>query len=207
MEYLETMDADSFSAGMDVEPYVAEVRNYRSLVKKLMQEAEADANHVETLKAEAAAHPQPVRATANTEDWCGDWAVNLPVLDSLFSGAEIPFKAFRGSEHPLLKERYERDGDEHIPAVSIWDGNGRELVRWVEAPKKVQELKTKWKADHPEFEQLYEQMHTDKEAEKRFGKLYREFLETMAGWYRDSMWNETTREIVEQLVNARRSAE
>jgi hypothetical protein len=205
MDYLKTLDTDSFNAGMDVEPYVAQVRNYRSLVKQLMKEAEADANHVDTLKAEAARYPQPVRATANTEDWCGDWAVNVPVLHSLFSRAGIPFKVFRGSEHPLLKERYERDGDDHIPAVSIWDGEGNELVRWIEAPAKVQELKANWKADHPEFEDLYARMESDKDAEKRFAKLYREFLETMAGWYRDGMWNETTREIVEQLVNTHES--
>lgn len=200
MDYLEQMDDATFEAGMEIEPYVAQMRNYRSYVRKLMEEAEADESHIETLKGAAAQHPQPVRATANTEDWCGDWAVQLPVLTRLFEGAGIPFRAFRGSEHPLLKERYEKDGDDHIPAISLWDGNGTELIRWIEAPAQVSEMKDAWKQDHPEFMELYEKREEDREAAKKFGSLYRQFLETMGGWYRDGMWRETTREIVEKLV-------
>ncbi len=201
MEYIEKMDQHTFEQGMEIEPYLGELRNYRSFVRNLMKEAEADANHVETLKAEAARYPQPVRATANTEDWCGDWACNLPILTRLFEGAGLPFRAFRGSEHPAVKEHYEREGDDHIPAVSIWDGEGNELVRWIEAPAKVSEMKDQWKRHHPEFVELYEGQKNDPEAEKKFAKLYREFLETMGDWYRDGMWNETTREIVERLVD------
>jgi len=200
MEYLKALDEQFFEQGLEVDAYVREIRNYRSLVKRLMQDAEADANHINTLKAEAAKFPQPVRATVNTEDWCGDWACNIGVLDDLFTRAGIPFRVFRGSEHPSLKERYERDGDDHIPAISLWDGKGNELIRWIEAPEKVSEMKDAWKKQHPEFNELYEKRETDPEAEKQFVKLYREFLETMADWYRDGMWNETTREIVEKTT-------
>jgi hypothetical protein len=201
MEYLQSLDQSFFEQGLEVDDYVREIRNYRSFVKRVMEEAEADANHVETLKAEAAKFPQPVRATVNTEDWCGDWACNVGILNDLFTRAGIPFRVFRGSEHPTLKERYEREGDDHIPAVSLWDGEGNELIRWIEAPAKVAEMKSTWKAEHPEFEELYAKRESDPEAEKKFVKLYREFLETMGGWYRDGMWNETTREIVEKMVD------
>jgi hypothetical protein len=61
-------------------------------------------------------------------------------------------------------------------------------------------MKSAWKAKHPEFEELYAKRESDPEAEKQFVKLYLEFLETMGTWYRDGKWNETTREIVEKMV-------
>jgi hypothetical protein len=206
MEYLEKLDQQTFESGLDIERYVSELRNYRSFVKGLMEEAKAHPQHVEQLKSAASRHPQPVRATVNTEDWCGDWACTLPVLHSLFSGAGIPFRVFRGSEHPAMKERYERDGDDHIPALSLWDGNGNEILRWIEAPARVIKKKDEWEREHPEFQELYKKQDEDKEARKQFAKLYRELLETMADWYRTGMWEETTREIVEKLGSSTETA-
>lgn len=200
MEYLKYMTDEYFARGLEVPDYLQQLRNYPSLVKKLMKEAQADEDHVETLKKAAAGYPAPLRATAQTEDWCGDWACNLPILNSLFQRAEIPFRVFRGSENPELKDYYERDGEEHIPAVSLWDGEGKEVLRWIEAPAKVGEMKESWKAEHPELMELYGRKESDKEAAKEFARLYRTFLEEMAGWYREGMWRETTREIAEKAA-------
>ena len=185
---------------MDAETYVSNLRNYRSLVKKLMDEASADTEHAERLRAAASDKSAPVRATMMTEDWCGDSACNTPILADLFAKAGIEFRAFRGSEEPELKDMYESEGDDHIPVVSLWDGEGRELSRWIEAPEAVQKKKESWKAERPEFMELYAKQKSDAEAAKRFAKLYREFLETMAGWYREGLWSETCREIVEGLA-------
>lgn len=196
------MDTQTFERGYDAETYVANLRNYRTFVKRLMGEAEADEAHVQAVSEAASRAETPVRATMMTEDWCGDSACNVPVLTDLFARAGIDFRVFRGSEEQELKQKYEREGATHIPVVSIWDGSGRELARWIEAPETVDAKKTAWKAERPEFTQLYETQHNDKEAAKRFGALYREFIETMAGWYKDGDWKETTREIVEQLERA-----
>jgi len=56
-------------------------------------------------------------------------------------------------------------------------------------------MKDEWKAQRPEFMELYAKQKTDKEAAKQFATMYRSFMEEMAGWYRDGMWDETTREI------------
>ncbi|MFP4331391.1 MAG: thioredoxin family protein [Alkalispirochaetaceae bacterium] len=189
-----------FSSGYDAPEYVANLRNYRSLVKQLMDEAEADSSHAEELARLAAEYPQPVRATMMTEDWCGDSACNTPILASLFAKADIPFKALRGSEHEPLKEGYEREGTDHIPVISLWDGRWQELVRWVEAPEAVSRKKEQWKAERPEFMELYAKQKSDTDAAKKFASLYREFLETMAEWYRSDLWSETTREIVDKLA-------
>lgn len=196
------MDQNRFERGYKAESYVNNLRNYRSLVKRLMDEAEADSSHAEALKETASSFDQPVRATMMTEDWCGDSACNTPILSDFFSKAGVPFRAFRGSEETELKEMYESEGDDHIPVVSLWDGNGNELCRWIEAPEAVQEKKDGWKAERPRFMELYKKQKEDKEAAKQFAALYREFLETMAGWYEADMWSETTREILEALKKA-----
>lgn len=199
------MDTHIFNAGYEPESYVANLRNYRTFVKRLMGEASAEPDHVEALRGALASLGGPVRATMMTEDWCGDSACNAPVLADFFSRAGVEFRVLRGSEHTELKEGYEREGATHIPVVSLWDGSWSELVRWIEAPAVVEEKKTAWKAEHPEFTELYEKQKTDKEAAKKFGALYRQFIETMAEWYKAGDWNETTREILEQLHGGQRT--
>ena len=190
------MDDALFRAGIEPDAYLANLRNYRSFVKALAIEAAVNPSHVQALKAAVADRPDPVRATMMTEDWCGDSACNFPILTLLFDGAGIPFRVLRGSEQPELKELYESDGVDHIPVVSLWDGNGREFVRWVEAPAAVTAKKDEWKAARPEFMELYRRQSQDKAAAKEFAALYRQFLDEMGTWYVAGMWTETTREIV-----------
>ncbi len=185
--------------GMDPDTYVQNVRNYRSLMKRLFDAATPDSGHVARLK-DAALKTNAAYASVQTEDWCGDSACIVPMLAPFFAAADIELVIVRGSEQPEFKNYYEKDGDDHIPAVSIWSEDGTELVRWIEAPEAAGKKKDAWKAEHPDFEPLYEkQKQGDAEAAKKFGALYRQFLEEMAGWYEDGMWNETTREILEAL--------
>ncbi|MFW5686477.1 MAG: thioredoxin family protein [Spirochaetota bacterium] len=193
------MDENLFEKGYDIDSYVRNLRNYRSLVRGLMDEADASDEHATRLKELASGHPQPVHATVTTEDWCGDSALNLPILSSLFGKAGIELRVFRGSETSELKDKYESEGDDHIPVLSLWDGEGAELGRWIEAPKAVHTMKNTWKAERPEFMELYAKQKDDKEAARKFASLYRLFLDEMAGWYRSGMWLETTREVVALL--------
>lgn len=193
------MDTQLFEKGYDVEAYVRSIRNYRSMVRSLVDEAEASEEHVRALAKKLEGVPGPVRATVMTEDWCGDSALNLPILASLFGKAGVEVRILRGSEHPGLKDRYESEGDDHIPVISVWDGEFNELARWIEAPAAVDERKNEWKAARPHFMELYRRQQEDREAAKEFASLYREFLDEMAGWYRDGMWHETTRELVERI--------
>ncbi len=76
--------------GFEPGAYISNVRNYRSLMKKLFDEADADTSHLDRL-AEAAASRNVSFASLMTEDWCGDSACNVPILTKLFEQAEIPF--------------------------------------------------------------------------------------------------------------------
>ncbi len=193
------MDNQTFEKGFDVGAYVANLRNYRSFVRERLEEARADDRLAEELRRRASEYPQPVRATVTTEDWCGDSALNLPILASLFEKAGIELRVFRGSELGELKERYEADGDDHIPVLSLWDSEWNELGRWIEAPSAIEPKKNAWKAKRPHFMELYAQRESDRDAAKRFAALYRDFLSEMAQWYRDGMWEETQKEIVDLL--------
>jgi hypothetical protein len=188
-----------FENGKRASEYVAELRNYRSVVRALVEVAEADPDHIAVLKTAAEKYPQPVRATAMTEDWCGDSACNMPVLTKLFEGAGIEFVVFHGSEYPELEKYYNDLGVDHIPVISLWDGEGNEIGRFVEQPASIDPLKSAWKAERPEFMELYAKRNDDKEAGRAFAKLYRGLLEEMSGWYRDGKWKDTTREVVEIL--------
>ncbi len=197
------MNSERFQTGYDIPTYVKNLRNYRSLVRELLKDAEPEKDAVDAVAAATTAFHAPVRVTMMTEDWCGDSAANTPILARLFENAELEFRVFRGSETPDLKKFYADDGATHIPVVSFWDGDGRELARWIEAPAAVRKRKDAWKNEHPEFMELYRIQEKDKDAARRFQVLYREFLQTMAGWYRDEgLWSETTREIVSALENA-----
>lgn len=191
----------NFKKGIKAKEYLAELRHYRSLVRSLVETAEADPDHVAALKAAVGKFPQPVRATAMSEDWCGDSACNMPILTKLFEGAGIEFTVYHGSEYPELEKYYNDDGVDHIPVISLWDGEGNEIARFVEQPASITPLKNAWKAERPEFMQLYEKKKTDKDAGRMFAKMYRELLEEMGEWYKDGKWKDTTREVVEQLEN------
>lgn len=193
------MDHQTFRAGYAPENYVRIRRNYRSFVRSLLDEADANDEHAAELSELTRRFEAPIRATVMGEDSCGDGALNAPILVSLFRKAGIELRFFRGSEHEDLKRYYEADGTDHTPVLSLWDADWAELGRWVEAPRAIEPLKAAWKAERPHFMELYARKATDKDAEKQFARLYREYLEEMAGWYREGLWDETTREVVELL--------
>ena len=194
------MTEEQFLAGMTVDEYVPNIRNYRSFIRDLMGEPHPDPLHVGQLTSATTDLPGPVRATFMSEDWCGDAACNLPVIAALFEQAGIELRIIRSSEDSALKEYYESDGDDHIPAVSVWDGGFVEKVRWIESPASIQVQKSAWKEERPEFMELYQKQKSDTKAAKQFAKLYREFMEQMVEWYRENGWNNVTAEIVSQIV-------
>lgn len=176
------------------------LRNYRSFVRDLMGTPSVNRIHASQLQAAASELTQPVRASFMSEDWCGDAACNLPAVAALMNTAGIELRVFRGSEDAELKAYYESDGDDHIPAVSIWDGDFAERVRWIEAPASIQVQKAAWKSERPEFMELYGKRDSDPEAAKQFARLYREFMSEMIEWYRTGGWENVTAEIVSQIV-------
>lgn len=194
------MNQEAFDAGYNVDTYIRNLRNYRSFVRGLMDEAAADEEDVAALSA-VASRAGVMRATMMSEDWCGDAALNLPILADLFSRAGIELRVVRGSEQAAMKAKYEGEGDDHIPVFSIWDEEWNELARWIEAPAGVDAKKNAWKAEHPEFMELYAKRDSDAVAAKEFAALYRDFMNVMLEWYRDGGWRESTAEVVAAVTS------
>ncbi len=192
------MNQELFETGYSVDDYVRNLRNYRSVVRSLVEEVRADDGHASEL-AKKSEERGGLRATMMSEDWCGDAACNLPILADLFQKAGIELRVLRGSEHEELKDRYENEGDDHIPVFSLWDAEWTEVSRWIEAPASMERKKSAWKAEHPEFDELYARSKSDKDAAREFAKLYRAFMDIMIDWYREGDWDETTREVVESV--------
>lgn len=186
-----------YTSGIEPVSYMENLRNYRKLVNDLYTEATAPPEWMELFTAAASG----LRISVMTEDWCGDSACNVPLLTRMAEAAGVGMRVFRSSEFPDLQEYYKEREVTHIPVVSFWDEQGSEVFRWVERPVACAEPADRWKAAHPEFNQL--RQGADKESKKGFARIYREFLEEMAGWYRRGLWNETAREIAEGLNAAR----
>lgn len=187
------MTTEFFERGFVPERYVEGLRNYRSLVKGLMIA-------VQDVTVAPLSERYPLTATISTEDWCGDSACVVPIIARFCAVNEIPLRIFRGSETRGLKEFYEGSGTTHIPVLSFWSLDGTEAVRWVEAPEAVQDKKRAWKAERPEFMELYNRRADgDEEAARAFGKLYRQFLDEMAQWYQEGLWDAVLTELAEAL--------
>ena len=91
-----------FSRGIEADRYLRELRYFRSIIDHLTGVAEPESDHIAQLADAIKPHVQPVRATAMTEDWCGDSACNIPILEPFFSSAGVEFMVFHGSEYPEL---------------------------------------------------------------------------------------------------------
>ncbi len=198
---LETLDDEFFFTGMTIQDYAKSARNYRSFVNDLLPTAKLDSMEIQRLRSALQMFDAPLRMTVQTEDWCGDWACTVPILTAFCKEAAMELRIFRGSEHPRLAKRYERDGDDHIPAISIWNG-GIEILRWIEAPKKVAEMKREWKNAHPEFEETYKRQAESRDIQQQWNRMYRDFMGIMSQWYRDGMWSEVVAELLEKLEKA-----
>jgi len=198
--YVHRVIQELFAEGIEPESYTQGLRNYRKLVTDLYAEVVPDEQWATLFSSAVAAAGERTFMTVMTEDWCGDSACNVPLLTRLASGANLPFRVFRGSDFPTLKSYYNDRNVTHIPVVSIWDSQERELFRWIERPAACAAPADAWKAAHPDFSVLHK--GTDKESQKGFARLYREFLEEMSRWYRDGLWAETARELAQGLQAA-----
>jgi len=196
-----------WSRGEKPQDYFGSLKNYRHLVLDLVNEvkvAPAEREGLAKVLAAGSGGFGTVRVAVLTEDWCGDSAVTLPYVTALFAAVDVEVRVFRQSVFTDLKQWYEADGTDHIPAVSViaeasQPGPVVELMRWVERPQAGHAKVEGWLAAHPEMPELRAKKDTDKAASKEYFKLYAALLRDMSGWYRDGLWAEIGREFAEGL--------
>jgi Thioredoxin len=76
-----------------------------------------------------------------TEDWCGDALTNFPVLARLVEGApNVEMRVFLRDQNPDLMDQYLNRGlFRSIPVFVFFDGDMKEVARFIERPPKITE--------------------------------------------------------------------
>jgi hypothetical protein len=76
-----------------------------------------------------------------TEDWCGDALSNFPVLAKMVEGApNVEMRVFLRDQNPDLMDQYLNRGlYRSIPVFVFFDGDMREVARFIERPPVVTE--------------------------------------------------------------------
>jgi hypothetical protein len=76
-----------------------------------------------------------------TEDWCGDALTNLPVLAKMVDGLpNVEMRVFLRDQNPDLMDQYLNRGlFKSIPVFAFFDGDMREVARFIERPPKITE--------------------------------------------------------------------
>ncbi|HWC05244.1 MAG TPA: thioredoxin family protein [Methylomirabilota bacterium] len=107
-----------------------------------------------------ASRPEKLNVLVLTEDWCGDALTNLPVLARMAEGApNVELRIFLRDQNPDLMDQYLNRGlFRSIPVFVFFDGDMKEVARFVERPPKVTEymeqkqleLRRQMRAEHGE---------------------------------------------------------
>lgn len=76
-----------------------------------------------------------------TEDWCGDALTNFPVLARLVEGApNVEMRVFLRDQNADLMDQYLNRGlFRSIPVFVFFDGDMKEVARFIERPPKITE--------------------------------------------------------------------
>jgi Thioredoxin len=76
-----------------------------------------------------------------SENWCGDSAQNLPIIEKLSRLNEnISLRIVLRDEHPEFMEKYLTNGKRSIPKLIILDSDYNQLAIWGPRPKSAQLL-------------------------------------------------------------------
>jgi hypothetical protein len=189
---------ERFLSGFTWWDYVAHMKVNRKRVSQLFEEITLSPDDRQDFAAIVAKHGGQLYITALTEDWCGDAAVNLPLIARL--AAEVPgvdLRLFRPSDNPHLANVYAQDGITSIPVISFFNSAWYQVGQWVERPAAAQRRIEAWNAEHPQVETL--QRSNQPHDRRTYRALLKERLIEMMDWYREGLWQATLTELLSLL--------
>lgn len=82
--------------------------------------------------------PPSIRLLVLAEDWCGDAANTVPVIQKWAEAAGVPLRILKRDEHLALMDRYLTNGSRSIPIVIALDEGFEELGHWGPRPAELQ---------------------------------------------------------------------
>jgi len=195
-----SLTEDLFSRGLTWPEYLQQMTVNRQRILQMLDTVRPTQEDIKTAIRASATHPAPLRILVMTEDWCGDAVVNVPVavrLAQILPQAHL--RLFIRSQHPDLQTAYAEEDVRNIPVISIFDGEGREIARFVEQAPEVRARKEAWMAQFPDAPQW---RTSDKpEDKKRWTQLMARRLREMMKWYEEGMWKSTWNALVQAMLH------
>lgn len=80
----------------------------------------------------------PIRLLVLAEDWCGDAANTVPVLQKWAEHGGVELRILKRDEHPAVMDRYLTASSRSIPIVIVLDAEFQELGHWGPRPAELQ---------------------------------------------------------------------
>jgi hypothetical protein len=107
------------------------------------------------------------RGVVLTADWCGDAALNVPIVQKIAEASGMELRYLIRDENLELMDQYLTNGKSRsIPIFIFIDGTGNERMVWGPRAPQVEDLVGSLRADLPpadsiEFEQAQKKMYRD----------------------------------------------
>ncbi len=192
------MNETRFYQGLTWQAYLDQMTINKRRILGVLNAIQPDESDIQAARAAIAQHSPPISITILTEDWCGDAVVNIPVavrFAEITPGTRL--RLFTRSHNPDLEEAYALENIFSIPIISFFDGEWREIGRFVEHTPAARDQKAAWMAQYPEAEAW--RHSSDPELRKRWQRLLSKRLLAMIQWYKAGLWRATWYAFIQAL--------
>ncbi len=195
MIHTRLFDLIEFESLMTPDDYAADMTKNAEVVREMHDSAILTEEEQSAFAAAVQHHGGTVYAAAMTADFCGDSAMNLPLLYRIADEVEgVEVRVFRQDDQPAIKARLASEGYKRIPVIMFFDADGEEIGRFMERPKAARDRVKEWWTGKPDPAVLVMAGKTD-QAEA----LAKTFIEDMKPWYKDGLWRESAAEWIRIL--------
>jgi hypothetical protein len=126
-----------FSAGVSLTEFVQDAKANAELWREFTERAPLD----DVSEARIRESGGPWRLLVLADDWCGDAANSLPVIDRLVAAAgNVELRIVPRDAYPEIRDRHLTNGSRSIPVVILLDLDGAPLGWWGPRPTQLQAL-------------------------------------------------------------------
>lgn len=153
-----------FEKGMTFEQYVEAMKVNREELTRVYEQLEFSADDLAVWKEVAQRNWRSIVLTA---DWCGDAALNVPVVQKIAEQSQVELRYLIRDENLELMDQYLTNGTSRaIPIFIFIDQEGEMKAVWGPRSPEVQELITSLRsqlpaADAPDFEDKQKNVYRD----------------------------------------------
>lgn len=158
---------DWFEKGMTFEEYQSSMKVNQQELTRVYERLTFSEDDLITFKEVS---KRKWRGIVLTADWCGDAALNVPILQRIAEESKIELHFLIRDENLELMDQYLTNGKSRaIPIFIFIDQEGKETMVWGPRSQAVEEIVTSLRADLPESDS-----HDFQEKQQNMYKQFRE---------------------------------